>query len=220
MGYKFEKTAGILAIFFLLPLDAEAGSWNESSLTERKRIFTELNQVASTADSELPPCEGHNRVSDAALKHEPPSDCPKARAVQEHVTKLDRTIRQNCKEMSRWLEDALRDPYFCRAEAPEKHSEAKEKFLQFKKEMQKDFDLPEGIEEEGIFEDKGEFTRPECAIPATVHMQFRKKQLALANKHYGIAGGALTDACKQPEAAQDYFQYLREGMPAFAEEQN
>lgn len=218
-----------LTLILLLPFNSQA--FTESELNERKAILTEFNEASAYADSHLPPCEGHDRLSEAFSKHPPPKSCPKSRAFYESIEKFDSEIRKNCWDMSRWLEDLLRNEDLCSLQAsPNELVEAQKKLNDFRKEINRAFEEQSkdlsaddtGLEFSEEAKGKGEFARNECATPVILGMQFRKRQLSLGNKHYGTANMALDEACNpNGEDKENYLLFLRGGedaLPDSAEE--
>lgn len=209
--------------FTLLFFSAEAAALILKEMKDRETITLSLQEVASEAESRLPPCEGLSRLSEAALKYEPPRSCPQSRAFYEHIVAADANLRENCRELTRWAEDLSRDSSWCTS--PNQHELAiqyTKRLIDFKKAAQKGFENEPDLDFEslgdGTLEDKpkGEFARPECEFPAIVSLQFRKWQLGIAHRHYGVLNETLDSQCTEGSTNtwDKYHRFLRGGEEA------
>ena len=140
--------------------------------------------------------------------------------IYAYLVKMDRGFRDACREMERQTEALFRDPQYCaKREQPHWISEQTKKITELKLRAG-DFALDGAPKlddlEDAIWEGKpgqGELARMGCTLPIVIGMHFRKKQLALLNKHFGQAEAALYESCSsQKEPGEDFLRYMREGI--------
>ena len=207
-------------ILLALILNVSAPAFTEAELQSRKDTLAKVNIAFSDADSRLPPCAGLDRTSEEALRIEPARDCPRAQVFYSRIVKLDRHLRDSCRELERMMETTLTDPRYCeRREQPGWLAESQHKLSEI---IQRNTDvaLEHMAGEDELLDGldgndqpaKGEFARMSCALPITIGSQFRKKQLALLKKHLVHADAALSESCSgQRVPGEDFLRYMREG---------
>jgi hypothetical protein len=199
-----------LLLLLLLPLASPAAGAVEAE--ERKAIVQKIQAVANEADGSLPPCLGHDRHSEAVLRHEPPRSCPKARAYYSQVVEFDMELRLNCRRLSRWAEASLNK--FSRLSAAEaRKMEAQEYLLRTHSALKADLKQKHSElqlqEPEKFSGQEGEFSREECAFAADLLLNFRLRQFALARKHYDVVNISLSG--DSPADARAYSDFIRGG---------
>lgn len=210
----------ILILTLLIPISSLADITEEEMQTQMKAAA----EAAALADSELPPCEGHDQFDDIVRRFAPPSSCPKARKYFDYHLQISQKIRDNCRVVARWMEDLLREPGFCSSDAG--RQAVHKKLSAFKSEISSEEEMDK---EERILENendlnfyledtsaprpkKGEWARMECVQGVRIAMQFRVRQRGLANRHFGNADEAISSVCEEgPKAAGEYLDFLRYG---------
>lgn len=203
-----------------LLLATTAPAFTGAELAHRKAVLVEVNKAFSAADSSLPPCAGLDHASETALRIEPGRDCPIAQEFYAYLVKLDRQARDACRELERAMEATLQDPLYCAKREEAGFLDNEQKKLRELRNRVGDaaFTSPPSLAslEGDLFDGapgKGELAHMRCALPVVIGMQFRKKQLALANKHIGHAEAALSESCSgQRVPGEDFLRYLREGI--------
>lgn len=206
--------------FTLIILLTQLASANFSDQDAHKQK-TEAQRAASAADSELPPCEGHDHLDDVVSKFMPAS-CPKTKLFYEYQLERSRKIRETCRETIRWMEEKLRYPAYCsspplmranlnRLQELKTKSQGEEEPAEIDK-LLDDPQLEAWFEHGRAPPTKGEWARLECRHGLEMAMQFRSRQRALAQKHFGSANYALDAVCDEGQkAANEYLDLLRFG---------
>lgn len=214
-----------IGLLLFLPLGGYA--FSAADLEKNKPIFKALAKEIETAETELPPCDGLDQVSGAVMKFEPSTAFPMAKAFWEEVMQQERSWRNHCRALSNFTEDQLRSRSFCGLPLRERTA-LNHKLRQFASKTTGDSEFGfGGSAEEKVHKNyeydkpgRKEFQRMECVLPVDILFQFRKKQLALAERHRQLANAALEAECKAgqlDEDSENYLRYLREGLSAYEE---
>jgi hypothetical protein len=216
-----------MSLMILLTLSlASLAAFTEQDAKNQAKV---AQAAAASADGELPPCEGHDHFEDVMRRLVPSSACPKAKAYFEAHLEVSRRIRDNCRETTRWAEDQLRNPEYCKTEKGQQA--ALKKISQLKRLSQAGEDSEDLEKAEKLLDDpalakylddetpptpgKGEWAQLECVHAVKIAMQFRMRQRNLANKHFGMADNAISSVCEEgPKGAEDYLNFLRGGEDA------
>lgn len=198
-----------------------AEPYPKADFERREKVLKEVDEAFAYAEAELPPCEAHEHMSNVALRYAPPVSCPKATKFHEYILRIDRRIRENCREVSRWMEAELRDPLLC--EVSGRAESNRKKIREYKRNMTQGFADDENSTDAFLDQDPekpiGEMKNVDCALPVIIGMQFRKKQLSMANRHYGLAEIVLDSVCDEngAEAKDEYLNFLRRGERGFSD---
>jgi hypothetical protein len=188
----------------------------------RHEAFKKVNHAFGLADSQLPPCAGLDHASEVALRYEPARECKLSQEFFSETLQHDRSLRDGCIELSRYMEDILNNPALCYQRSipgwdRAKRAEIEKIKLRATKKME---NLP-GIAESKLHEmlrdypdggGAGEMGIMSCYLPVALGLQFRKKQLTLFNQIYGMANFALSENCNSPDNSDaSFLRFLREG---------
>jgi hypothetical protein len=215
-----------MAPLLLLTLPLLSFAYTPEELQKRYQAVKAAQAEATLADSELPPCEGLDRISAEVLKHEPPASCPKARELFGQTEKFDLAARNNCRDLTRWMDEHLRDPHFARGYSPDQANKIKTELGDFRRNLEKENELlldsrpgddPDwtNLDENG---GQGEFARMECSLPVSMDLQLAHWEMSLAEKNYGFADTTIDQVLNNDhpqEAADDYLLLLDGGWKAF-----
>ena len=207
-----------IVLLLLLVTPSTAGFSEQDAINQKKTA----QEAATAADSELPPCEGHDHFDDVIRRFSPSGSCPKAKEFFDYTLQMSRQIRDNCRETSRWVEDRLRNTSYCSSDSGMqsalKHlSELKRKISEEEEpeNITKLLDDPalnlDEFEEAKAAPGSGEWALLECRQAINIALQFRMRQRQLAKKHFAMADEALSAVCEDPKGADDYFDFLRKG---------
>jgi hypothetical protein len=174
---------------------------SENILQERSEVLVRLGAAAGEADS-MPPCEAIEHLAAAAAKYDPPKTCPQAKAFREKIIQFERSLQDNCRELSGEMASFLRDPAVCDAG---RHQQFRDRIHGLRKK------IPEKKPDDEFEEGKGEMLRAECEISLVSGVQEKVRLLRLAEKHHGIADSSMDRVC-DPRAMDDgggwYFEFL------------
>jgi hypothetical protein len=222
----------MLLIFLFLATfaSAKAPEFSEQDRKYVREALREIGAVYGEVDARVPPCEGHRRTREAILRYEPHSSCVRARKIYESIYEGGRALQSACENLADYMTKSLESKTSCVSPNGKYKIEILRNLDFMKSESRKmimhhftdEIDDIKFDSEGSLPIPTGEFTNVKCALVPVIYLQYRKKELGLMNKHFGIADSEASDFCSDSSSYDPfYLEFLRfgeEGDPAKKQE--
>lgn len=210
----------ILLIFPTL----DSFAYTAEELQIRAKTLMEVGGSFEKAESELPLFEGLQYSAQTVRRLTPPSSCKKSTQLFEAQMSLDRKLIDNIGETERWFDGGTRNFDY----SHQSFQQLCERRNSFNKSREEFGAILEASEEEKILHDpeindgdldsdpKGEFVKMECALPAIIIFQYRKKHLAMMNKLMVAIDAGIDAACTFNRASlEETVKFVKLGERAY-----